>query len=162
MPRRYISRSHWAKFLGSRRPVVNYCAGRAELVDVLGRMRRALRPGGRVLLQVAHAANVDGEGMEDRETGPGGAPGDVVFRYRFVRLEGEDWPMRAEYGYACRSQNEVAEEAHTLRMADASEVASCAREVGFEKVEVYDSWRGNPLQGSASPFVSAARGTASR
>jgi SAM-dependent methyltransferase len=139
---------------------LNYCEGRAELVDVLRRMRRALRMGGRVLLQVAHAANVAGEEMEDREPGPGGQAEDVVFRYRFVRLEGEEMPMRAEYVYACRSHNEVVEEKHTLRMADAGEVAQCARAVGFDGVEVYDSWRGDPLRGSASPFVSAVKGVA--
>ncbi|XXY47285.1 class I SAM-dependent methyltransferase [Sorangium sp. So ce269] len=141
---------------------LNYCSGRVELVDVLRRLRRALRPGGRVLLQVAHAAHVDGRLMEDREPGPAGEPDDVLFLYRFMRLDGEDWPMRAEYVYACKSLNELTHERHMLRMADAHAVATCAREVGFRDVQVYDSWRRDPLQGSPSPFVSAVHEVASR
>jgi hypothetical protein len=140
---------------------LNYCEGQADLVEVLRRVRQALRRGGRLLAQVAHAEHVGGEGMEDREAGPTGEGGDVVFRYRFVRVEGEDWPMRAEYGYACASTEEVAEEAHLLCMADAREVARCAREAGFGDVELLDSWRGEPFAGSASPWVSAVAGAAS-
>ncbi|WP_434046482.1 MULTISPECIES: class I SAM-dependent methyltransferase [Sorangium] len=141
---------------------LNYCSGRAELVDVLRRLRRALRPGGRVLLQVAHGAHVDGRLMEDREPGPTGEPDDVLFLYRFMRLDGEDWPIRAEYVYACKSLNELTHEQHLLRMADAHAVAACVREVGLRDVQVYDSWRRDPLQGSPSPFVSAVQEAASR
>lgn len=136
---------------------LNYCGGRADLLGVLRRFLRALRPGGRVLLQIAHAVHVDGRLMEDREPGPSGEPDDVIFLYRFVRLDGEDLPMRAEYVYACKSLNELAHEQHLLRMADAGAVAQCAREAGFVEVEVYDSWRRDPLQGSPSPFVSAVK-----
>src|SRR5438128_1754439 len=36
---------------------IHYCAGEEELTDMLRRLRRALVPGGRLLLQVAHASN---------------------------------------------------------------------------------------------------------
>ena len=139
---------------------LNYCEGRADLLDVLRRMHRSLRPGGRALLQVAHAPNVGGEVMEDREPGPTGEPDDVVLLYRFARLDGEDLPMCAEYVYACKSMNELLHERHLLRMADVGAVAECAREAGFVGIEVFDSWRRGPLQDSPSPFVSAAKGGA--
>jgi SAM-dependent methyltransferase len=136
---------------------LNYCEGPAELLDVLRRIHRALRPGGRILLQVAHAAHVDGKLSEDRESGPGGEPGDVIFLYRFVGLDGQDRPMRAEYVYACKSLNELVYDQHLLHMADANAVAQCARDAGFSGVEIYDSWRRDPFRSSLSPFVSAAK-----
>lgn len=141
---------------------LNYCVDRADLLDVLRRIDRALRPGGRILLQLAHAPHVDGRLLEDRELGPGGEPGDVVFFYRFTQLDGEDLPMRAEYVYACKSQNELLHEQHLLRMADARVVSACAREVGFGDIELYDSWRRDPLRSSPSPFLSAFKEPGSR
>ena len=137
---------------------LNYSADQDELRDVLGCMHRALRPGGRVLLQVAHAMNVDGLQMEDREPGPSGVADDVVFTYRFVCLNPEGSQMRAEYGYSCRSTDERLRENHLLHVTDVHAVVRCAREVGFGEVEIYDSWRRDPFQRSASPFVSGAKG----
>jgi SAM-dependent methyltransferase len=137
---------------------LNYSAGRDELRDVLRRMHQALRPGGRVLLQVAHAKNVDGLQMEDHEPGPSGAADDVVFNYRFVPLNHEGSEMRAEYEYSCRSTDERLREDHLLHVTDAYAVAVCASDVGFDAVEIYDSWRQDPFQQSASPFVTGAKG----
>lgn len=136
---------------------VNYCESRESLLDILRRIHRALRPGGRALLQVAHAAHVDGQVMEDREPGPGGEPDDVVFLYRFTRLDGDDLPMSAEYIYASKSLNELVSERHVLHMADAGAVGQCAREAGFEQVEIFDSWRRDPFQRSPCPFVRATK-----
>jgi len=141
---------------------LNYCADRADLLDVLRRLHRALRSEGRILLQVAHAAHVNGRLMEDREAGPGGEPDDVGFFYRFVGLDGDDLPMRAEYVYVCKSLNELLYEQHLLRMTDARVVAECAQQAGFAEVEVYDSWRRDPLHGSPSPFVSAVKRSSPR
>lgn len=141
---------------------LNYCADRVELVDILRRIRRALRPGGRVLLQVAHAPHVDGRLQEDREPGPGGEPDDVTFLYRFTALDGEHLPMRAEYIYACKSMNELLHEQHILHMTDARVIAECARAVGLDSVAIYESWRRDPLAFSPSPFVSASRAPTSR
>lgn len=131
---------------------LNYCEDRAVFVDVLRRFHRALRPGGQVLLQVAHAAHVDGRVMEDREPGPGGEPDDVIFLYRFARLDGEGFLMRAEYVYACKSLNELIHEQHLLRMADASAVARCTQEAGFVDVVIYDSWRRDPSVAHRAPL----------
>jgi SAM-dependent methyltransferase len=144
-------------FIVSLSWTINYCESRADLLDVLQRMHQALRPGGRILLQVAHAAHVNGRQMEDREPGPDGKPDDVTFLYRFLRLDGDDWPMQAEYGYACTSQNERLSEKHLLRMTDAREVAQCARQAGFVKVDIYNSWRRDPFVVSSSPFVTGVK-----
>jgi SAM-dependent methyltransferase len=137
---------------------LNYSAGRDDLRDVLRRMHRALRPGGRVLLQVAHAKNVDGLLMEDREPGPSGVQDDVGFKYRFVSLTHDGSEMRAEYEYSCRSTDERLREDHLLHVTDAYAVAVWVREAGFAAVEIYDSWRRDPFQHSASPLVTGAKG----
>ena len=136
---------------------LNYCADRADLLGVLRRIHRAVRPGGQVLLQVAHSAHTNGQLVEDREVGPGGEPDDVVFFYRFAPMAGEDASMRAEYSYACKSLNELMYEQHVLRLADAHEVARCVGEVGFSNVQLHDSWRRDAFRSSPSPFVSATR-----
>jgi SAM-dependent methyltransferase len=132
---------------------INYCESRAAVVDVLRRLHRALNPGGRILLQVAHAAHAGGTLLEDREPGPDGQPDDVTFLYKFEAMDGPEHPMGAEYVYACKSANELLYERHILIMADAQAVAACVRDVGFRDVELYDSWRFDPFRGSGSPFI---------
>jgi SAM-dependent methyltransferase len=136
---------------------LNYCANLDDLRDVLGRVHRALRPGGRILLNVAHAQHVGGERMVDRERGPTGLEDDVAFRYRFVRLDSQGLEMRAEYGYSCGSLDEHLCEEHVLHVTDARAVAQCASEAGFRHVEIYDSWRRDPFTRSASPFVTGVK-----
>jgi hypothetical protein len=91
--------------------------------------------------------------FEDQEQGPQGVPGDITFSYRFTRLEGDEMPMEAEYRYECQSLGERLHETHILRVTDARVVAAFAAQVGFGVVEIFDSWRGDPLRSSASPFV---------
>lgn len=136
---------------------LNYCTSRAELVSILRSCHRALHPGGRIILQVAHAPNVEPIVMEDRENGPDGTSDDIVFLYHFRALEGEEQPMLAEYVYACKSLGELVHEQHVLKVTDARIMAACAGEAGFVDVNVTDSWRGEPLAGSASPFVVGRR-----
>jgi ubiquinone/menaquinone biosynthesis C-methylase UbiE len=136
---------------------LNYCANLHELRDVLRRMYRALRQDGQVLLQVAHAPHVSDEAMEDREPGPTGKEDDVVFTYRFKRFGTDGLKMRAEYEYACKSLDEHVSEEHVLQATDARMVAQCVREAGFERVEIYDSWRRDPFMRSASPFVTGRK-----
>lgn len=132
---------------------LNYCESRSDLLDVLRRFYRALQPGGGVVLQVAHAAHAPVGVMEDRETGPGGTPEDVLFLYRFHRLAGESDELEAQYVYVCKSLGELLHERHLLRVADATVVATCAREVGFEEVKLFDSFRRDAFSGSLSPFL---------
>jgi SAM-dependent methyltransferase len=133
---------------------INYCESREVLIDVLRRVYRALLPGGLVLLQVAHAAHVHGDVLEDHEPGPDASANDVTFLYRFQAADGPDHPMLAEYVYACKSTRELLYEQHLLKMADAHEVAECLRGVGFRDVELFDSWRREPFQRSPNPFIS--------
>jgi SAM-dependent methyltransferase len=132
---------------------LNYCESRSELLDVMRRFHRALRPGGGVVLQVAHAAHAPVGVMEDREAGPGGTPEDILFLYRFRRFAGEVDQLEAQYVYACKSLGEMLHERHLLRVADATIVATCAREAGFEEVQLFDSFRRDAFSGSLSPFL---------
>jgi SAM-dependent methyltransferase len=136
---------------------LNYCESQSELLDVLRRFYRALKPGGGVVLQVAHAAHAPVGVMEDRETGPGGTPEDILFLYRFRRLPGQADELEAQYVYACKSLGELLHERHLLRVADARVVATCAREAGFEAVQLFDSFRRDAFSGSLSPFLLARR-----
>lgn len=131
----------------------NYCQSTTEARDVLHRFHQALRPGGLLLLQVAHAPAATGKLQEDWEAGPGGEERDVQFLYQFLP-EPEDGPrLRARYTYACRSLGELLWEEHVLHVADARLVAELALEAGFREVQVFGSWRREPLESSISPFV---------
>lgn len=135
----------------------NYCASLAEARAVLGRFASALVPRGKMILQVAHAPNATGELREDREPGPDGKQDDVLFFYRFSRSQEAEATLRADYVYACRSLNELLHETHWLRLADVLQVAELTAEAGFEAIEIYDSWRRDPLDRSVSPFLVARR-----
>lgn len=135
----------------------NYCRSTAEARDVLLRFHRALRPGGLLLLQVAHAPAATGKLQEDWEAGPGGEERDVQFLYQFLPDLGEDPRLRARYTYACRSLGELFWEEHVLNVADARLVADLAGQAGFHEVQVVGSWWREPLEGSISPFVLALK-----
>lgn len=135
----------------------NYVSSFEEAREVLGRFFEALRPGGRLILQIAHAANASGVLNEDREPGPDGEADDVLFLYRFQLVPERRGELLAQYVYGCRSRNELAFEAHQLGAADAYGVADEASAVGFQDVELFDSWRGDPLDQSTSVFLLATR-----
>lgn len=135
----------------------NYVGSFGEAGGVLGRFFEALRPGGRLILQVAHAANATGALSEDREPGPDGEADDVLFLYRFYIVPGRVGELRAQYVYGCKSRGELVCEEHRLCAADAREVAAEATAIGFLDVEVLDSWRGEPLDQSVSAFLLATR-----
>jgi ubiquinone/menaquinone biosynthesis C-methylase UbiE len=132
---------------------LNYCEDQNELLDVLQRFHRALNPGGGVILQVAHAAHAPVGIWEDREPGPSGEPDDVLFLYRFHRMDATQNVLAADYIYACKSRGELLHEQHLLHVADARAVAACMQKVGFAELELYDSFRRDPFHGSVSPFV---------
>lgn len=135
----------------------NYCVSFAEARTVLTQFAEALIPGGKVILQVAHAPNATGCLLEDREVGPDGLADDILFLYRFMCLGGENMTLQADYVYACRSLNELLHETHQLHAADALRLADLAGEVGFEDIKIYDSWQKKPLTGGLSPFIVARR-----
>jgi ubiquinone/menaquinone biosynthesis C-methylase UbiE len=135
----------------------NYVSSFVEATDVLNRFFKGLKPGGRLILQIAHAPNATGALNEDREPGPDGQPEDVLFLYRFNQVNKSPGEMRAQYVYGCKSRAELLFEEHELAAADAYQVAAHASEIGFEKVELFDSWRGEPLEHSVIAFVLARR-----
>lgn len=135
----------------------NYVRSFREAREVLSRFFKALLPGGRLILQIAHAANANGALNEDREPGPDGQADDVVFLYRFHLVPGRHGELRAQYVYGCKSRNELVFEEHRLGAADAHRVAAEASDVGFQNVTLLDSWRGEPLDRSINAFLLASR-----
>lgn len=135
--------------------VINYASGWSELRAVLARFHSALVPGGRLILQCAHAPNMNGIVHEDREVGPTGEPDDIVLLFRF-NAAGQD-QATARYVYACKSQGELMWEEHLLTVADAQLLAEEAVAVGFESVRLQGSWRGDPVGDSPSVWLIAER-----
>jgi SAM-dependent methyltransferase len=135
----------------------NYVSSFGEAREVLSRFFDCLRPGGRLILQIAHAPNAHGALNEDREPGPDGEPDDVIFLYRFYPILGRRGELRAQYIYGCKSRNELVSEEHRLGAADAYEIAAGASAVGFQNAELLNSWRGEPLTDSLSVFLLASR-----
>lgn len=131
----------------------NYCSSLAEAGETLTRFWTALRPGGLLILQVAHAENATPHLREDWETGPSGAENDVQFLYQFAPVTGDEPRLSARYVYACRSLNELLCDEHVLNVADAHRVAELARGAGFRGLQILDSWRRDPFSRSLSPFV---------
>ena len=135
----------------------NYVRSFAEAQDVLERLFRALRPDGRLILQIAHAPNASGALGEDREMGPDGQKDDIVFLYRFSSVPKRQGILRAQYVYACKSEMQLFFEEHQLAAADVNEVSALASIVGFEDIELLDSWRGESFRSSVNAFLLARR-----
>lgn len=135
----------------------NYVQSFVEAHDILERLFRALRPKGRLILQIAHAPNAVGALGEDREPGPGGQEDDVVFLYRFSSVPEHPGTLHAQYVYGCKSMTELFFEEHQLGAADANQVATLASKIGFEDTELLDSWRGEPFKNSVNAFLLARR-----
>lgn len=135
----------------------NYIDSFHEADEVLTRFFKALKPNGRLILQIAHAPNATGMLSEDREPGPEGQSDDVLFLYRFSQVRDNPGELWAQYVYGCKSRDELLFEEHRLGAADAHAVAAQASAVGFQNVELIDSYRGAPLDRSISPFLLATR-----
>jgi SAM-dependent methyltransferase len=135
----------------------NYVGSVSEANEVLKRFYNALRPGGKLILQIAHAPNASGILKEDRESGPEGQPDDVVFLYRFYPNPEQEEELFAQYVYGCKSRAELMFEEHRLAAADAHKVAAEAKAVGFRNIELLDSWAGGALDKSISAFLIASR-----
>lgn len=133
----------------------NYVQSLAEAHDVLKRLFRALRPKGHLILQIAHAPNAVGALGEDREPGPDGQEQDVVFLYRFSSMPDQPDVLQAQYVYGCKSGKDLFFEEHRLSAANVNKVADLAVEIGFEEIQLLDSWRGEPFGKSVNPFLLA-------
>jgi ubiquinone/menaquinone biosynthesis C-methylase UbiE len=133
----------------------NYVSSFEEAREVLSRFFVALRPRGRLILQLAHAANATGALNEDRELGPDGEAEDVLFLYRFRTVPERRGELLAQYVYGCKSRGELSFEEHQLGAADAYRVANEASAVGFKDIELINSWRGEALDQSISVFLLA-------
>lgn len=131
----------------------NYCASIAEAREVLARFHRALRPGGLVVLHMAHAPNATGRLIEEWEPGPGGER-DVQFLCRFkAEPESAEPTVRVQYLYCCRSLDELLYEEHLLNVADVNLVAGLMKEAGFAEIRICNDSEGGPLTYSPVPFV---------
>ena len=135
----------------------NYVLSYPEARDILERLFQALRPEGRLILQIAHAPNASGALGEDREPGPDGQEDDVIFLYRFSSVPEHPGVLNAQYVYGCKSIGELFFEEHRLGAADANEVAALASMIGFEDIELLDSWHGEPFRNSVNVFLLARR-----
>jgi ubiquinone/menaquinone biosynthesis C-methylase UbiE len=135
----------------------NYLSSFVEAAEVLNRFFKALKRGGRLVLQIAHAPNATGALNEDREPGPDGQPDDVLFLYRFNQAKDRPGEMQAQYVYACKSRSEMLFEEHRLAGADAHKIAGQASSIGFGQIELLDSWNGRRLSKSVSAFLLAQR-----
>lgn len=135
----------------------NYVQSFSEAREVLRRLFDALRDGGRLILQIAHAPNASGKLLEDGEPGPDGQENDVVFLYRFRAAQENPGVLLAQYVYSCKSTNELFFEEHRLGAADVGIVAELAAETGFTDVVLLDSWLGQPFRNSVNAFLLAHR-----
>lgn len=134
---------------------LNYAIDVDQMRDTLHRIKTALRPGGRIFFQVAHAAHAEKvvpDFFVDKEEGPGG-PNDITFKYRFS-FEDEQ-TLRAEYHFSCHSTGNIFEEVHLLRMADGYLLAGMLQELGFKDIQLLENHREDPFEKSFNPFILA-------
>jgi SAM-dependent methyltransferase len=125
---------------------IHYAETAAELDDIVRRCAVALKPGGRLLLQVANARRMTGAVRVDREAGPAGEPDDTLFIHRFRALGGGEAGALANYVYASQALGELMSEQHHLRFCEPEVVVAAMQKAGLGEVVVVDP-------GSLSPFV---------
>lgn len=134
----------------------NYCVDVAEARAALAGFHRALRPGGLLLLQVAHAPNCPASLIEEWSPGPAGDR-DVQFICRFRPVPGEVPAVCAQYLYVCRSLNELLYEEHLLNVADVHLIAGLFREAGFSEIRIYENHLREPLSRAMGPYILGTR-----
>lgn len=118
---------------------IHYVASLAELEDVIARCRRALRPGGLLILQVANTAAMTGAVNVDVEPGPSGERDDTYFIHRFTVLPDVEHRALADYVYVSRTNRELLIEQHELRFAVPDLVIQAGHSAGFAEVSVLNS-----------------------
>ncbi|MGA8810013.1 MAG: class I SAM-dependent methyltransferase [Thermoanaerobaculia bacterium] len=124
---------------------IHYVESRAELEDVIARCRRALRPGGLLILQVANEDAMTGAVNVDVEPGPAGEPDDTYFIHRFRPLHDVEHRVIADYVYASRATGDLLTEQHHLRFAHPPTVAHAFRNAGFQQTCVINSTNVSPF-----------------
>jgi SAM-dependent methyltransferase len=125
---------------------IHYCQTEAELRDVLQRYRRALKPGGTLLLQVANDEKMTGEVNIDRELGPSGNPDDTLFIHRFLPQRDSTHRVIAEYVYTSRTFNELVSDQHILEFSNPSAITQALLQSGFREISAIEI-------SAISPFV---------
>lgn len=135
--------------------VINYVEDARSAQDIIARFHKALRPGGVVLIQTAHAPNMKARVFEDRERGPNGLDDDIVFLFQFC-AKSQDAAL-ARYVYASKSLGELEWEEHSLNVANAETWAGICTASGFTDVRIFGSWKEDELAGSISPWVVATK-----
>ncbi|MDB4912574.1 MAG: uncharacterized protein JWM95_218 [Gemmatimonadetes bacterium] len=128
---------------------IHYAESMAELEDVIARCRRALRPAGLLILQVANDEVMTGAVNVDIEPGPTGEPEDTYFIHRFRALRDAEHRVIADYVYASRSNGDLLTEQHELRFARPSPILATLQQAAFPLVAIFNS-------DSVSPFITAA------
>jgi SAM-dependent methyltransferase len=129
---------------------VHYVESRGELEDVIARCRRALRPGGLLILQVANDDAMTGAVNIDIEPGPAGEPNDTYFIHRFRPLHDVEHRVIADYVYASRATGDLLTEQHELRFASPLLLTRVFRAGGFQDIHMINSR-------AIAPFVSGRR-----
>jgi SAM-dependent methyltransferase len=129
---------------------IHYAEALAELKDVIARCRRALRPGGLLVLQVANDEAMTGAVNVDVEPGPAGEPDDTYFIHRFRPLRDVEHRVIADYVYASRANRDLLTEQHELRFASPLLLKRVFRARGFQDIHLNNSR-------ATAPFVSGKR-----
>jgi SAM-dependent methyltransferase len=118
---------------------IHYAESLSELEDVIARCRRALRPGGLLILQVANDEVMTGAVNVDVEPGPAGEPDDTYFIHRFRPLRDVEHRVIADYVYASKATGDLLTEQHELKFAAPECILHCIRAAGFHKLNVVNS-----------------------
>jgi SAM-dependent methyltransferase len=124
---------------------IHYVESLAELEDVIARCRRALRPGGLLILQVANDEAMTGAVNVDVEPGPAGEPDDTYFIHRFRPLQDVEHRVVADYVYASRENGDLHMEQHELRFANSLLIVDAFHQAGFRGVRVINSQQTAPF-----------------
>lgn len=127
---------------------IHYAESFVELEDVLARCRRALRPGGLLILQVANDEAMTGALNVEVEPGPAGEPEDTYFIHRFRPLHDVEHRVTADYVYANRTNGDLMMEQHELRFASPQLMLTAIPCAGFVDISVIYS-------AAISPFIVA-------
>jgi SAM-dependent methyltransferase len=122
----------------------------AEDLRALCEAHRLLRPGGRFLLESMHRDDVIAAYAErDRWRLPDGT--EVRVRRRFDPVQGISYER-----LRWRNGERRGEKRHALRLRTATEIAELLQAAGFDDVEYYGSWEGEPFTHRDGSLIAVA------